>query len=331
MKLKYLIRIIILLVVVSFSLASFSSLTAKKAPQRVLFLKVPAPSLQNNLVNEPTVQFNYIYLPPSYYTSKQRYPVVYFMNGFGETADIIFAFKDQLDELIKQKQIKEYIMVGINGINTLGGSFYVNSPVTGNWEDYVVKDVISYIDQKYRTIPKSSARGIAGFSMGGFATINLSFKYPEIFGVAFSLGPGLFNPDGLKKAMETWDPGFLAAYGAAFAPNPQKPAPYADILKLDGSDSDNLIKNKWENGFGNLPEKVSAYLKKDTRLKALRIEYGSGDRYSWIPEGCVYLSGLLTDAGIPHELIKFDGGHFLYESILSKDLFPFFSQNLEFK
>jgi pimeloyl-ACP methyl ester carboxylesterase len=324
------LREIIRLSVIMLGLMVFGTVFAQKTPNRVLTLKITAPSLKNNMLNDSTTQLNYIYLPPSYYTSKQRYPAVYFLNGFGDPADVIYSFKEPLDELIKQGQIKEYIMVGINGINSLGGSFFVNSPVTGNWEDYVVNDLVSYVDKNYRTIAKASGRGIGGFSMGGFAAINLSFKHPEIFSATFSLSPGLFDPDGLTNAMSSWDRGFLAAYGAAFAPNVQKAAPYADIPKLDGSDADNLIKNHWENGFGNLPEKVSGYLQKEERLKALRIEYGITDNYSWIPDGCVYFSQLLTNANIPHELIKFEGGHFLYESILKKDMFPFFARNLEY-
>lgn len=64
------------------------------------------------------------------------------------------------------------IVVGVNGANSLGGSFYVNSPVTGNWEDYLVNDVITYIDTNYRTLAKSSGRGLpCGHGTGDSKTL----------------------------------------------------------------------------------------------------------------------------------------------------------------
>ena len=109
--------------------------------------------------------------------------------------------------------------------------------------------------------------------------------------------------------MRTWDLGFKNAYGAAFAPNPQKPYPFADVLQLGGSAQDNAIKVKWENGYGNLKGKLAQYLKLPEQLKAIRIEYATDDEYGGIPEGCFYFSKLLTEAKIDHDLLEFQGTH----------------------
>jgi enterochelin esterase-like enzyme len=226
--------------------------------------------------------------------------------------------------------MNEMIFVGVNGNNKLRGSFFVNSPVIGNWEDYIIKDVIGYIDSNYRTIPNSASRGIAGFSMGGFGAFNLSFKHPDIFSVVYCLSPGLFDQNGLIDAMKQWDLTFKNAYGAAFSPNAENPYPYANILNLNASDDTNKnIKSAWENGFGNLQGKIANYQILGKPLKAIRIEYGLNDYYPWIPNGCKYLSQLLAEKNIEHDLLTFQGNHEILISVLKKDMFPFFSKNLE--
>ncbi|NLY90661.1 MAG: esterase family protein [Firmicutes bacterium] len=317
-----------LLLVFIFLLCLFQ-INAFAEENRLITVQIPAPSLQNNLVGEALNQLLVIALPPSYYSSDQCYPVVYFLHGFGESPHNVGLFARLADSLYEENQLNEMIIVGVNGTNRLGGSFYVNSPVTGNWEDFVVNDVIGYLDQNYRTLPQSSSRGIAGFSMGGFAAINLAFRHPGVFSVVYSLAPGLFDENGLPQAMTTWDQRFRNAYGAAFSPNPNLPYPHSEIPVLDNSADDNRIKANWENGFGNLEQKIADYLCRGITLKSIRIEVGERDYYKWIINGCLYFSQLLTEQGIPHELNRFSGGHTLTSSLIEKNILPYFSQQLE--
>ena len=87
------------------------------------------------------------------------------------------------------------------GAIVLGGSFYTNSPATGNWENFVVKDVVTYIDSRYRTILRPKARGIAGHSMGGYGALSLAMRYPDLFGCAYAMSPGLFAENGLEETL----------------------------------------------------------------------------------------------------------------------------------
>ena len=61
------------------------------------------------------------------------------------------------------------ILVATAGDSVISGSFYANSPVTGNWEDYVARDLVSYVDANYRTVAGPEARGIMGDWMGSWA------------------------------------------------------------------------------------------------------------------------------------------------------------------
>jgi enterochelin esterase-like enzyme len=167
---------------------------------------VPAPSLQGNAFSIPVEQPVSIYLPPSYQTSGERYPVVYFLPGFGDFVHYYtlwgvygFSLKSSMDQLIATGKTGEMIVVIPNGSNFLQGSFYVNSALMGNWEDYITKDVVSYVDQRYRTIASPSSRGISGHSMGGFGALQIAMHHPDLFGAVYALSPGLAVPEGLKQ------------------------------------------------------------------------------------------------------------------------------------
>ena len=62
------------------------------------------------------------------------------------------------------------IIVLPNSFNKYKGSVYTNSEVTGQWEDFIVEDVIAFMDSNYRTIATAEGRGLAGHSMGGYGT-----------------------------------------------------------------------------------------------------------------------------------------------------------------
>jgi S-formylglutathione hydrolase FrmB len=60
------------------------------------------------------------------------------------------------------------------------GSWCINGQ-QGQWEEYVVKDVMQFVTSQFKIRPEREARMIGGWSMGGFAAYNLAFKHPEQF------------------------------------------------------------------------------------------------------------------------------------------------------
>lgn len=284
-------------------------------------------AIAENLIKEESKRKIVIYLPPSYYESDKSYPVVYYLHGFSEEGgSFVRSAGSQLDKVFAADPSKEFIMVAVDGANSLGGSFYVNSPVIGNWEDYTAEEVVSYIDSTYRTIASADARGICGFSMGGFAALNLAFRHPDVYGAVYAMSPGVIAPGKIEDALDTWDRTFQKAYSLAFAYN--KKAPYENIAARDGSDEDNALLEKLETGFGDWESKLDDYLKKDTPLRGIGMSYGTGDGYRWIPEGTEYLSGLLDEKGIDHVLFSFDKGHMVPPHAVMEHLLPFFQENL---
>ncbi len=123
---------------------------------------------------------------------------------------------ERFDELISKQNWKPFILVQpdaslylphylglkeLTGAVKTKGSFYINSPYTGKYLDYIVKDVIEYMDTNYRTIPEKNGRAIMGTSMGGYGTLYITLHHPEYFSSAVALAPANLNLDSLEWEM----------------------------------------------------------------------------------------------------------------------------------
>ena len=130
----------------------------------------------------------YIYLPP-HYDGGTSYPTLYLLHGYGSDYRFwqsVEDIKDILDYMITKGEIVPMIVVMPNGYNDFAGSFYTNSidsayPAFGQFEDYIINDVIRFVDSAYAT--DTTKRAIAGISMGGYGAMKLGAKYPELFKV----------------------------------------------------------------------------------------------------------------------------------------------------
>lgn len=274
-------------------------------------ITIAAPSLSNALLNTSTKQPISVYLPKSYFTTNTAFPVIYYLHGYGgKPTQAKILVGDISNNLISKGKAKEMIVVGVNGHNQFAGSFYQNSPVTGNWEDFVTKDVISYVDKHYRTLASAQHRGLAGLSMGGYAALNIGLKNADIYQHVFSLSPGLFDNNGLDKAIKQWQEGgwhtFLDGYAAAFAPKVDN---HGTERWYKWHATDKTIRNMYESGFGNVKQKIAQYKQSPNKLASLHIEYGTQDEFTWIPEGSRFFIRELQQQGIAVTSVAHQSGH----------------------
>ncbi len=297
---------------------------------RVEARAVPSPALGDNLLGDPAQGRLTVLLPPSYQREPdRRYPVVYFLPGFDESQAQITSWTSAADAAMANGQ--ELIVVGVQGRNALGGGFYVNSPVSGRYEDWVVQEAVAAVDATYRTLAVPESRGLCGFSMGGFGAVNLALRHPDVYGAALAMSGGFLAVGGLADALSSWasDYSFRQAYGAAFAPDPAAAYPYARIPSSADTGTD-AVAALWEQGFGGWDEKLAAYATKTDRLAAIHIQWGDADVYGWIPPGSAEVAGKMQAAGLPVTTRHLAYNHVLPISEVEATLVPFFQEHLAF-
>lgn len=307
---------------------------------RLVREKIHGASLERNMTGESPDRNVSIYLPPSYDISpNKRYPVVYLLHGIGDTdKEFTAAWSGQsetwgtiqglMNRGVAEGRFGEMIIVMPDERTKMSGSFYTNSSATGNWEDFTTKELVNYIDQKYRTLPRSESRGLAGHSMGGYGAIKLGMKHPDIFSVVYGMNPALLgwggdvsleNPAfGLLLQVTTPEQllqGGRYAVGAiavtqAFSPNPNRPPFYVDLPfkmvngKLQPTEP---AYSKWEE---NLPLNMVAQYKANLlKLRGIRFDTAWEDEFTHIPITSRALSHKLTDLGIDHIFEEYNGNH----------------------
>lgn len=149
--------------------------------------------LKRNPLDDPHVRSFPVYLPPTYFKSGQRFPVAFLLSGFSGKGmmnlNISFLsenIQQRLDRLIGTKKMKEMIVVMPDCITKYGGSQFINSSATGKYEDYIIKELVPYIDSKFRTLPDKLSRAVCGKSSGGYGAVILAMKNPDVFGLMAS-------------------------------------------------------------------------------------------------------------------------------------------------
>jgi S-formylglutathione hydrolase FrmB len=340
-------------------LAASSAIAASppgaRARGTVQEITVHGRSLEGNLDNDPADRQVSVYLPPSYSRElKRRYPVVYFLHGFTDTNAKWFGaeqkwinLRDLLDRAIANGTAKEMIAVVPNAYTRFQGSFYSNSVVTGNWEDFLASDLVRYIDAHYRTLTSAESRGLAGHSMGGYGTIRIGMKHPDVFGSLYAMSPcclmwgGDFQPTGAvnlkiqaihtEAALAQADVPTLVTFAqaAAWSPNPDNPPFYVDFPGQANGTSRPEIVAKWS---ANLPLAfIDQYRKNLERLHAIAFDVGDQDDFAHVPLGVKQLDAVLNEYHIKHTFEEYPGTHTsaIPERIETKVL-PFFSSNLVF-
>src|ERR1700728_4663217 len=169
------------------------STLAQSAKGQIVDRQITSMNFAGNKIGVSPVRKMVIYLPPGYLTSMHRYPVIYFLpNPFEENYRFDFDHRDAqglFDRAIAEGVIKDFILVAVDMNTPLGTSWYVNSPVTGNWEDFMIREVVPYVDTNFRTLPIRDSRGIAGDFMGGYGAIRFGMTHPEVFGSVYALHP----------------------------------------------------------------------------------------------------------------------------------------------
>ncbi len=308
---------------------------------RIVMDTIPAPSLAGNLLGDPDRQAAFVYLPPGYDDEPaRRYPTIYLLHGVLDSPEVWvepvydgMTIQATMDSLIAAGEIGPAIVVMPNGRNAYGGSFYVNSPVTGGWADYIARDVVAYTDGSYRTIPSRESRAILGHSMGGLGAIRLVMLYPEVFSIAWGMNPCCLccldkdmatDPELWRRMMEyrsageMWEaleenddiwPLIVAGITAAFAPAPDTPPLYIE-LPAAVVDNEVVLTPAAERMAAALPlADVAGRGEALESLRGLAFDLAFADQFAHIPPATKAFSDSLVALEVPHLFEVYAGDH----------------------
>ncbi len=317
-------------------------------------IKVHGKSLEGNLEGDSPDRDVSIYLPPGYAAERnRRYPVVYLLHGYTNSDEGWFGpgtksgFQTAGTTLpavagraMASHASKEMILVMPNAYTVYQGSMYSNSVTTGNWEAFLTRDLVEYIDSHYRTIPEPASRGLAGHSMGGYGAIRIAMKYPGVFSSIYVLsgccltanlnpGRGAAEAEAIHSQAEAAKAGrgvvTTLAEAAAWSPNPKNPPLFFD-LPVEGGMPQPAVIARWA---ANAPlAMIDQYVTNLRKLHAIAIDVGDKDG---LAASNRQLSEILTRYDIRNSFELYEGDHTnrIPERIETKVL-PFFSNNLSF-
>jgi pimeloyl-ACP methyl ester carboxylesterase len=293
---------------------------------------ITSAALANNLIGSPAARTYDVYLPPSYPAGDRRYPVVYILQGFG--GGVNFArVTQQVDELVARGEAQEMILVFFDGVNRFGGSFYLSSPTIGDYETFIAEELVSLVDSTFRTLPTRDSRGITGCSMGGYGSLHLALKRPDVFGVTVPMsGPYDWEHLDLWEAAQA---GFThelrdfndyyvlggetkvaIALAAAAAPNPDNPPFYLDMPFELADGQPQIVPEVFQRIIALDPvNDLRRYLDQPVRLRGLMIfqdtdlgepDVEGAERFT---EAARIFDRVLTEEGVDHEYLEVEACH----------------------
>jgi enterochelin esterase-like enzyme len=273
-----------------------------------------------------------IYFPPGYDENPDLYyPVIYYLHGWTGDQNSMGTMLSLLQSLINNGTIDPVIMVGAdNSPEPFEGSMYVNSIIWGNYEDYMINDLINWVDTSFRAMPGKDYRGMIGQSMGGYGAFRYGILHKDKFralathgAAALSVEPELFETTRQQVIIENQPgPPFFYDYNtdglftkaafllsAAFTPNINTPQTYINPSIVEYIYDENAmfidsIQDKWEAfDISHLIHQLSV----DDSV-GIFFACGINDEFFLHPVHLA-LRDTLDLLGLPYEFYSHSGGH----------------------
>lgn len=173
-------------------------------PGDIVTLEHASQVLRGNPLGDPHIRQLPVWLPPGYHApenSGRRYPVLYALAGFTSSGPALINWKNfgenvpqRAARLIHQGAMLPVILVFPDCFTALGGNQYINSSAIGAYADYLVEELVPYIDTRFRTLADRAHRGCFGHSSGGYGAMVHAMRYPGCWGaIANHSGDAYFD------------------------------------------------------------------------------------------------------------------------------------------
>jgi enterochelin esterase family protein len=259
---------------------------------------------------------------------------------------------ERMDKLIGGGKIKPMIVVMPDCFTHYGGSQYINSSATGNYEDYLTREIVPFVDAQFRTVKDKNSRAVMGKSSGGYGALIMAMRHSDIFGLACSTSgdcyfdycylpdfPKAFravkgNPKKLvekmwneeaKKGKDDFSGLNIIGMSACYSPNPESELGFD--LPFDVKTGE-IRRDIWEEWLNHDPVRlVEKSVENLKSLKLLYIDAGTRDEF-YLDLGAKILCEKLKEFDVPHIHEEFDDGHMKISYRYNRSL-ELISQNFE--
>jgi pimeloyl-ACP methyl ester carboxylesterase len=331
-----------------------TALTADNGGQ-IVMRELRGESLSHTLIGTDPVRKLAVYLPAGYDGASQRYPVIYYLPSPFAKLDEDFRAQVRavLDRAVAAGEIGRVILVAVDLATPLGCSWYVNSPVTGNWEDFMVRELVPFVDANFRTLATRDSRAIVGDFMGGYGAIRYGMTHPEVFGTVYALHPvgtgsGIFTmysrPDWkLLEQIQSPDQLRDSPFGVIFVsifqasvPNVNKPPLYIDLQAHpvgDAVEIDSAVTERLRDNF-LLETMIGKYADNLKSLRGLRFDWARNDGNQDHVYANQAFTHKLNEFGIRHEAEEYNGvwgtGNWSIDGRVYTEVLPFVARHVVF-
>jgi enterochelin esterase-like enzyme len=311
-------------------------------PATVERIKVHGAALEGNLERNAEDRDVLVILPPGYAANPgRRYPVVYALHGYSIGAEQ-WAREIHVPQTVEgafAKGVPEMIVVMPDSKTVHNGSMYSGSVTTGDFETYVSRDLVAYIDGHYRTLARRESRGLVGHSMGGYGATRIGMKHADVFGSLHIMSPCCLAPRALPRPEDEAPLGAVKslddaaklpfpqraqlAAASAWSPNPGKPPLYVD---LPYGDAQQTVLARWA---ANAPLAfLDQYVGNLRRYRAIALDVGDQDG---LKTDTQKLHERLDSYGIANSFEIYSGTHVSHVAVRFQDhVLPFFGKTLSF-
>lgn len=327
------------------------------ADSRIDSRSLSSDKFEANTIGVSAIRNVRILLPEDYQTSGRRYPVIYYLSSFFEDESAFFDHHQGHIPFVKAMEngaLDDVIIVSADFNTPVGGSLYTNSSVTGRWQDFMIEDLVPFIDREYRTLGQRNSRAIMGHHAGGYGAIRIASRHPETFGIVYGLHPvatgfghtlmqsrpdwnKLDRVEDLSELKGDFLSEIFTAIYQANLPDPENPPLYFDPpARMDGDDLvlDAALTDKLQEGFF-LERQIGDYAENLKSLIAFKFDWGRHDGNQDHVFSNHFYTRKLNEYGVPHEAEEYNGGWgdktFDTGGRIETDVIPFLQQNLSWE
>ncbi|MBJ7357813.1 alpha/beta hydrolase family protein [Nocardioides sp.] len=167
--------------------AAVTVLEKKRDGKRLVSYAVSTPSLEMSSTTPLRV---HVLLPRGYrHHERRRYPVLYAFPGTSNKASV---WLTNIDTRRLTRKLKMIVVIADGTYDADGGGFYTDwvdqttSRGVANWETFHTRELVSWVDRKYRTVRSRAGRAVVGISQGGFGSMSYAARHPDLYGAAAS-------------------------------------------------------------------------------------------------------------------------------------------------